>query len=246
MLKRAIQTLYGIYAVLIVGVLPFIVLAPFMMILPTLHLRRATGRAGMRLGLWLAGIPYSVSGTEHLPDATCLVVSNHASYLDGPILTAALPERFTFVVQHGAAAWPWFGWVIRRMGVTFVNREQSRLGARQTRELIRRVEGGQSLVIFAEGGFGADVGLKPFRKGAFLMAVHAGVSVVPAVIRGTRGILGQGMRLPRWGRIDIEFFPPISPPPDTGDHREAIVALSDSVRCVVLEHCGEPDLGVRP
>lgn len=233
--------LYGTYAMLALGVLPWLVLAPVMMLLPTLHLRRAMGRAGVRLGLWLAGIPFSVRGLENLPAGTCLAVSNHASYLDGPLLTAALPERFTFVVQHGAATWPWVGWVIRRMGVTFVNREQSRQGARQTRELIRRIEGGQSLAVFAEGGFVAEPGLRPFRKGAFVMAVHAGVPVVPVAIRGTRQLFGQGQRLPRWSRVAIEVFPPIAANTDHEDHRHAVAELRDAVRAVVARNCGEPD-----
>ncbi len=239
--RRVVETLYGIYAVLILGVLPWIVLAPVMMILPTLHLRRAMGRAGVRLGLWLAAIPFEVRGLQHLPPGNCVLVSNHASYFDGPLLTAALPARFTFVVQHGAASWPWFGWVLRRMGVTFINREQSRQGARQTRALIRGIAGGQSLVVFAEGGFEARPALRPFRKGAFLMAVHAGVPVVPAVIRGTRQLFGHGQRLPRWSRVAIEIFPAVSAEPAAEDSRQSVLEMRDRTRAIVLRHCGEPD-----
>lgn len=241
-MRRLLQMSYGLYATVVIGMLPFVILAPVMMLLPTLHLRRAMGRFGVRAGLFLAGIPFRVRGLERLPPGSCVVVSNHASYLDGPLLTAALPERFTFVVQHGAAAWPWFGWVIRRMGVTFINRTESRQGARQTRGLIRQLERGQSLTMFAEGGFENEPGLLAFRKGAFLIAAHSGVPVVPAVIRGTRHIYGGGRRLPRWGRVEIEIFDPIAPP---GDHRHAALELRDAVRAVVLQHCGEADRGQR-
>jgi 1-acyl-sn-glycerol-3-phosphate acyltransferase len=182
-----------------------------------------------------------VRGLQHLPSGPCIVVSNHASYLDGPLMTAALPGRFTFVVQHGAADWPLAGPVIRRMGVTFVNRASARAGASQTRLLIRRLEQGASLVIFPEGTFAGPPGLLRFRKGAFLMAAHARVPVVPAVIRGSRRVFGEGQRLLRPGAIEIELFAPLAP---DGDHRHAVDALMDESRRVVLAHCGEPDAGV--
>jgi 1-acyl-sn-glycerol-3-phosphate acyltransferase len=179
-----------------------------------------------------------VRGREHLPDGPCIALSNHASYLDGPLLTAALPGRFTFVVQHGAADWALVGPIIRRMGVTFVNRGSARTGASQTRTLIRWLQEGRSLAIFPEGTFERPPGLLPFRKGAFLMAAHAGVPVVPAVIRGSRRLLGDGHRLLRWNPITIEFFAPIVA---RGDHRHAAPELRDTARRVVLQHCGEPD-----
>jgi 1-acyl-sn-glycerol-3-phosphate acyltransferase len=236
-MRRLLELGYGVYAVLAFGT-AIVVTLPFVLLMPTLGLRRACGRLGVRLALALALVPVRVRGLQHLPAGPCLAVSNHASYLDGPLLTAALPGRFTFVVQHGAAGWPLFGRVIRAMGVTFVNRTQARAGAAQTRGLIRRLQGGQSLAVFPEGTFEMEPGLLPFRKGAFLMAVHAAVPVVPAVIRGTRALFGGGRALPRWNAVDIEFFPALS---DGGDHRHAIEHLRDRARAVVLAHCGEPD-----
>jgi 1-acyl-sn-glycerol-3-phosphate acyltransferase len=127
------------------------------------------------------------------------------------------------------------------MGVTFVNRGAARTGAAQTRGLIRRQQAGGSLTVFPEGTFREDApGLLPFRKGAFLMAVHAGVPVVPAVIRGTRRLYGEGRRLMRWSPVSVELFAPLAP---SGDHRHAVDALRDQARRVVLAHCGEPDRG---
>lgn len=237
-MQRLLELGYGIYAALVLGAC-VIVMLPFVVLMPTLGLRRACGRFGTRMALALCGVPVRVRGLEHLPPGACLVVSNHASYLDGPLMTAALPGRFTFVVQHGAAAWPVAGRIIRAMGVTFVNRGEARTGASQTRGLIRRLQAGDSLVVFPEGTFKEDApGLLPFRDGAFMMAVHAGVPVVPAVIRGSRRLYGEGNKLMRWSSVQIEFFAPLAP---SGDHRHAAEALRDSARRVVLAHCGEPD-----
>jgi 1-acyl-sn-glycerol-3-phosphate acyltransferase len=239
-MRRLLELGYGIYAALALA-LATVVTLPFVVLMPTLALRRACGRLGMRAALALCFVPVRIRGLEHLPPGPCLVVSNHASYLDGPLMTAALPGRFTFVVQHGAAAWPVVGRIIRGMGVTFVNRGEARTGAAQTRRLIRRLQAGDSLTVFPEGTFREDApGLLPFRKGAFLMAVHAGVPVVPAVIRGTRRLYGEGRRLMRWSPVSVELFAPLAP---SGDHRHAVEALRDAARRVVLEHCGEPDRG---
>jgi len=115
----------------------------------------------------LIGSPIRVRGLEHLPEGPCVVVANHASYMDGLVLTAAIPARFSFVVQDGAANWPVVGLVIRRMGVIFINRTSAREGARQTRDLIRRLEQGESLAVFPEGTFRKEPGLMTFRNGAF-------------------------------------------------------------------------------
>jgi 1-acyl-sn-glycerol-3-phosphate acyltransferase len=237
-MRRLFDLGYGMYAALVLGAC-IVAMLPFVVLMPTLALRRACGRLGTRVALALSFVPVRVRGLEHLPASACLVVSNHASDLDGPLMTAALPGRFTFVVQHGAAAWPVFGRIIRAMGVTFVNRGEARTGASQTRGLIRRLQSGDSLVVVPEGTFKEDApGLLAFRDGAFMMAVHAGVPVVPAVIRGSRRLYGEGHALMRWNPVHIEFFPPLTP---AGDHRHAVEGLRDNARRVVLAHVGEPD-----
>lgn len=232
-MRRLAELLYGCYVLTVWVVLGCLFFCPLIIVAPTLALRRAIGRAGVKTVMAACFAPLHVRGLAQLPAGACVVVSNHASYLDGLVMTAALPSRFTFVVQDGAAHWPYIGLVIRRMGVSFVNRSSPRAGARQTRELIRRLQAGESLTVFAEGTFKAPVGLLPFRKGAFLMAAHAGVPVVPAVIRGTRRFFGGDPLWPRRSRIEIEVFDAIA-----GSDSEA---LRHAARAVVLQHCGEPD-----
>jgi 1-acyl-sn-glycerol-3-phosphate acyltransferase len=221
--------------VFVAVVLPFCLL---IIIAPTLPLRRAIGRGCVRIALLCIGVPLRVRGFEHLPGGPSIAVSNHASYLDGLILTSALSARFTFVVQDGAASWPLVGPTLRRMGVTFVNRSNAREGALQTRALIRRVQEGESLTIFAEGTFKAEPGLMSFKNGAFMIAVRAGVPVVPVAIRGSRLLWGSGNRLPRWSSVQVEILPVISP---IGPHKEAETHLRNAVREQILAHCGEPD-----
>lgn len=237
MLSRTVRTLFGLYAALAFA----LVILPLCLLIilgPTLKLRRAVGRGGVKLATLLMASPMRVRGLEHLPPGACICVSNHASYLDGLVLTAALPAHFTFLVQHGAAEWPVVGRTISRMGVAFVNRGSAREAAAATRELIRRIDEGESLTIFAEGTFAKGPGLLAFHNGAFMMATRAGVPVVPAVIRGSRQVFGEGMKLPGRARIEIEFLPPITAP---GAGREAVAQLRDQTRAAILARCGEPD-----
>lgn len=229
-----IEIVYGAFALVVFAIVIFGVACPLVILGPTLPIRRFFGRHGVRIALGLIGVPMRVQGLQHLPAGASIAVSNHASYVDGVVLTAALPPQFTFVVQDGAADWPYVGFVIRRMGVSFVNRGSARAGAAQTRTLIRRASEGESLAIFAEGRFESDPGLLPFKKGAFLVAARAGVPVLPVGIRGTRRFFGGGRRLPRWSRIEIEVCPAI-PASDDAD------ALLQAARIAVAKVCGEPD-----
>lgn len=233
-LVRLFDRLYGLLATPVLAALLFGVVSPAVILAPTLGLRRKLGRHGVRLALLCVGIPIRVRGRQHLPAAPCIAVANHASYVDGVVLTAALPAHFTFVVQDGAADWPLVGLVLRRMGVTFVNRSSAREGAAQTRALIRRVQDGESLGIFAEGTFEAESGLLPFKKGAFLIATRAAVPVLPVGIRGTRRFYGGHRRLPRWSPVEIELCAPIPASEDANQLRAA-------TRNAVLRVCGEHD-----
>jgi 1-acyl-sn-glycerol-3-phosphate acyltransferase len=239
MLRHLARLIYGIYAVCVWLIVIFLVACPLIILLPTLSLRRAAGRGGVKLAMALIGSPLRVSGLENLPESPCVAVANHASYMDGLVLTAALPARFSFVVQDGAANWPYVGLVIKRMSVIFINRSSAREGARQTRDLIRRLAQGESLAVFPEGTFRKEPGLMTFRNGAFLVAAHAQVPVVPCAIRGTRRLLGEGQKLLGYSPISIQILPAIHS--QAGNDRAAVNLLRDRAREAVLAGCGEPD-----
>ncbi|SER21239.1 1-acyl-sn-glycerol-3-phosphate acyltransferases [Solimonas aquatica] len=237
-MRRLLDCFYAPYAALVLVLLiPPVCLA--VILGPTLALRRETGRLAVRLMLLCIGVPLRVRGLQHLPAGSNLVVCNHASYLDGIVLTAVLPRHYSFVVQDGAGRWPLVGQCLSRMGVVFVNRSDSRAGAAATRSLMRKLHAGEALTVFAEGTFEDEAGLLPFKLGAFLMAARCGAPVVPAAIRGSRRLYGGGRKLPRWQPLEIHIAPPLHP--EAGDHRTVAVRLRERVREQVLRLCGEPD-----
>jgi 1-acyl-sn-glycerol-3-phosphate acyltransferase len=210
------------------------------LIVPGLSLRRRLISALARLGLMVLGLRIDVRGLGHLPDASCIVVANHASYLDGVVLQGVLPPRFSFVIKREAAAFPVAGLLLRRIGSEFVDRGSR--GGRQAdaRRVVRNAEAGHSLAFFPEGTFTAAPGLRRFHLGAFVAAARAHQPVVPIVIRGTRRSMPSGHAVPRAGRIEVELLEPIMPTND----RNAAEILRGEARRRMAARIDEPDLEV--
>jgi 1-acyl-sn-glycerol-3-phosphate acyltransferase len=210
------------------------------LILPGVYRRRAAARGIARAFLWVAGMPLTVRGMERLAPGQCIVVANHASYLDGLVFTAALPARFSFVIKREMSAVPLAGLFLRRIGSEFVERFDRNRGAADARRVLRNAASGHSLVFFPEGTFTRTPGLLKFHTGAFVTAARAGCPVIPAVVRGTRAVLSPSGGLPRPGRIQVEILPAIHAEPERGE--AASVTLRDSARQAILAALGEPDL----
>jgi 1-acyl-sn-glycerol-3-phosphate acyltransferase len=233
---RLLYALWVALAFLAVGVSALLLL----LVVPGVARRRAAARRAARTFLWLAAMPLTVKHEERLPPGQCVVVCNHASYLDGPVLTAALPPRFGFVIKREMSAVPLAGSVLRRLGSEFVERFNRNQVSADARRLLQRASQGRSLVFFPEGTFDPRVGVHKFHTGAFASAVRAGCPLVPAVLRGTRRALWPGGALPRPGAIELEILPPI--PAEPGATSEAVPALRDAARAIILAALGEPDL----
>ncbi|HEX8962803.1 MAG TPA: AMP-binding protein, partial [Rhodocyclaceae bacterium] len=202
-------------------------------------------RVAARLFLALCGSPVSVQGARNLPapGAPCVLVANHASYVDGIVLAAALPGHHRFVAKQELSGQFIAGSFLRRLGAAFVERFAARQGVDDVDRLCDAVKRGGSLVFFPEGTFTREEGLRPFRLGAFGVAARERVPVVPMAIRGSRSWLRDGHWFPRHGRLSVTIGEPIAPPDAAGF--EAAVAMRDAARREILRHCGEPDSGLR-
>jgi 1-acyl-sn-glycerol-3-phosphate acyltransferase len=210
------------------------------LVAPGLQLRRRIARGGARMVFALAGVPLRVRGLEHLPDGACVVVANHASYLDGIVMQAALPPRFAFVIKKEMVRVPLASLLLRRLGSEFVDRHDRHAGAADTRRVLRKATAGQAIGFFPEGTFVRAPGLAKFHAGAFVTAVRAGLPVVPVAIRGTRDILPADSALPRPGAIEIHVLPALHPPASA--ETERVKRLVHGARSAILSRLDEPDL----
>src|SRR3569623_1604800 len=209
-------------------------------LLPALRARQRWCRVVARITAAVGGIRLAVEGMEHMSGvATRVVVANHASYLDALLLVAVLPAGLHYVTKRELAARPLVGWCLGRSGCVFVERFDAQQGAAAARDMEAQVRAGASLLFFPVGTFGPAPGLRPFRMGAFVAAAHAGVSVVPVGLCGTRALLRAGSWRPRRGRVAVIVGAPLLA---VGADWRAAVALRDRVRSELARLSGEPEL----
>jgi 1-acyl-sn-glycerol-3-phosphate acyltransferase len=229
--------LYGIWVLLtFTGVTILTVLG--LAVLPGENRRRSLVRGASRLVLWFAGAGLRVTGLENVPENPCVVVANHASYLDGIILTAALPARFTFVIKKEMTRVPFAAFLLKRIGSEFVDRSDQRRAANDARRILQLAARQQSLAFFPEGTFTPEPGLRRFHNGAFVAALRADLPVVPVVILGSRKMLPAQRWLPVPSRLRVIINRPV----DDDAHRTSPVTLKMACRESILAGLDEPDL----
>lgn len=160
--------------------------------LPSLRRRRVVAGTVGRVFLWAAGIPFTVRGLERLPKTPCVVVANHASYIDAIAIVAALPPDFAFVIKKEMVRVPLAGLLLRRLGSQFVERFDRHKGATDARRVLKLAATGQSLMFFPEGTFDETRQIGKFLGGAFTTAARAEMPVVAVAIHGTRAVMPPG------------------------------------------------------
>jgi len=236
---RILHVGYGCYAwlALLAIVIPLcLVLA----VTPGLGRRRRIARGAARVFFMAIGSPVRVDGSAIEPHYPCIVVANHSSYLDGIILTAALPAGFTYLIKHEMSRVPLAGFILRRLGSAFVDRDDRHDRNRTARALHVLATRGSALGFFPEGTFDKSPGLKAFHLGAFSAAARAKRPVVPVVICGARGKLPSGGLLPHPGPLHVHVCDAVRLADPTAR------ALMGATRRAMLARLDEPDLAPEP
>jgi 1-acyl-sn-glycerol-3-phosphate acyltransferase len=166
-------------------------------------------RAWSWLILVTTGVRVRVTGLDRLVLGTTYVfVSNHQSIYDIPVVFWSLPYQVRIIAKESLGAFPFLGWHLRRTGHLLVNRrnpERSRILERW-RELLKL---GLSLIIFPEGTRSPNGRVGRFKAGSFLLAIEAGLPVVPISVVGTRPVMRKGQLTTRPGSVTLTVHPPI-------------------------------------
>jgi 1-acyl-sn-glycerol-3-phosphate acyltransferase len=238
-LHRAGQIVFGCYALaLLVGV----VVPAWLLVLvaPSRQAAAYFTSAALRAFFALGGWRVRVEGRQYLQEnVPCMIVSNHTSYLDVIVLMAALGVNYHFVAKDEVASMPIVRTFLRKLGHFAFNRQDSHARLQQADEIEQALRSGESVLVFAEGTFTAQTGVRPFQLGAFKAAITARRPVVPLALNGTRQALRDGTLLPRHSRITITLCPPIFPQSGAPDWHE-IVRLRDATRETIARYAGEP------
>ena len=235
---RSKEVAWGLFAWLSFGLAVLFSLFVVLLV-PSARRRQKLVTWASRMVFVLPRIDVEVRGMDNLPTDNCIVVANHASYLDGPLLKGYLPWRFNFVIKGEMRDFGPAHFLLRRSGSKFVERSDIQGSTRDARHIVKAALGGESLGFFPEGTFREEPGVGRFRPGAFVAAVKGELPVVPISIGGSRHMLPSGAFLPRRGPLTIDILPAIAPG-DAGfaSSRE----LAETARQRILAVLDEPDL----
>jgi 1-acyl-sn-glycerol-3-phosphate acyltransferase len=187
-----------------------------------------------RLWSWLilatTGVDIDASGLERLdPRASYLFAANHQSIYDIPILFWTLPLQVRILAKASLGRFPFLGWHLARTGHVLVDR--SNPGPQIFRQVRRLMQAGVSLMVFPEGTRSVDGRVARFKGGIFLMAIEAGLPVVPVAIEGSRFVMRKGRLMTCPGRVTLRVLEPM---PTTGLSKDAARDLATRVRDAIL------------
>jgi 1-acyl-sn-glycerol-3-phosphate acyltransferase len=165
--------------------------------------------------LKLAGTRVVVDGWEHVrPDRSYVIMPNHRSWMDVPVLHWALAGRdIRWVGKKEIVPVPLFGWAFGLSRHIKIDRQNRERGIRAIRRAARVSGGGVSIVIFPEGTRSETDRLLPFKKGGFHLAIDTGLEILPVAVGGTERIMRKREWTLRPGAARVTFRPPVSPPP---------------------------------
>lgn len=165
----------------------------------------------VRSGLKLCRVKVVVDGLNQLDSAkTYVFTPNHQSIIEVPLMVTFLGRNTAFLAKKELFKFPVFGTGMMQIGIIPVDRSNSAAAIESARRATRNLKAGKSYVVYPEGTRSPDGRLLPFKKGAFLMAVDAGVPVVPITVSGSSRVMPKGKVRILPGTIRLTIHEPIS------------------------------------
>jgi 1-acyl-sn-glycerol-3-phosphate acyltransferase len=181
------------------------------------------------------GVRVRLTGAERLePTRSYVLASNHQSIFDIPILFASLPLQLRIVAKESLGGVPFLGWHLQRTGHLLVDRKNP--GADIVEKMKRLVREGNSLIVFPEGTRSVDGRVGRFKKGSFLVAIDAGLPVVPVSVAGSRHVMRKGRLMVCPGDVRVTVHEPIA---SAGVTRDRVVEFAGRVREIVRRDVDE-------
>jgi 1-acyl-sn-glycerol-3-phosphate acyltransferase len=194
---------------------------------------------GGRTWLRLSGMRVRVTGMENVdPRRTYVFISNHRSYLDTAALFCYTGKRIGIIAKRELLKVPILGYAMGYVNVMAIDRQSSDSARRTMQAATERMRSGVSFGVFAEGTRALPGELLPFKKGAFYMAVEAGVPIIPVAMKNTDILMGKRTRQARRGIIDMVLLPAVETAGYATD--EDVVRLVDRVHGEIAEELRVP------
>src|SRR3954447_21831241 len=160
--------------------------------------------------LWGAGIDIRAEGIERIERSKRYIfIANHHSYFDIPCILAAIPQPIRFMAKKSLFSIPLFGWALSRAGFIPIDRKNRRTAVKSFDLAVERIRKGNTIVIFPEEGRSRELAMRPFQRGAFLLAIRSQLPILPLAIDGTYEVLRVGAKRITPGVVTIRIGTPI-------------------------------------
>ena len=190
-----------------------------------------------------AGIDLRLEGVERLdPAKRYIIVANHYSYLDIPCLLAGIPQPIRFMAKASLFRIPIFGWALGRAGFIPIDRKNRRTAVKSFDLAADRIRKGNTIVIFPEEGRSRAREMKPFQRGAFLLAIKAQKTIIPIAIDNTYDIwpVGAFWKL-KPGRVTLRVGTPIETEKLTVREKDRLLnEAREQVQAMLFGNAGVP------
>jgi len=183
----------------------------------------------IRVETRLLGIRVNVQGLENIPPVACVFVANHASNIDPMVMIPAISRRVGILVKQELFAIPIFGTAMRVAQFVPVDRGDRESTSSAVWTAVANLKKGFSYAIFAEGTRSPDGRMRPFKRGAFTMAIEAGVPIVPVSLAGTHRALAKGKGIVKPGQVTVRLAPAVEGSAYTIDQRQQMLARVEAV-----------------
>ena len=168
-----------------------------------------SGVKGVLFFVRAVGVRVRVKDTDRIPEGVCLFAANHTSSADAPAIVGAIPRRVAILLKESLFKWPIVGQAFRSAHFIPVNRGARDSAIGSVEKATEAMKAGQSFLIYPEGTRSPDGRLQEFKKGAVVMAIKAGVPIVPMVCSGAHRIMEKRSFVICPGEIVVEFLEPI-------------------------------------
>jgi 1-acyl-sn-glycerol-3-phosphate acyltransferase len=227
--------LRGIWVKIMFGIatmafaVPATILAMFLPGTSNLIIR--SGRLWSRSLLWASGARVTYHGLERATTANpCIYIANHQSVVDIWVMFSFIPETTRFVAKQELFRIPMFGWALAASGCIPINRGSRTEAIQSLKIAAEKIREGRSVVLYPEGRRSCDGTLQAFKKGAFHLALEAGVPVVPVAIVGSFDVVPPGALRVKPGPVEVYIEPHVDPTPyRPGDHEGLLRTVREAI-----------------
>jgi 1-acyl-sn-glycerol-3-phosphate acyltransferase len=198
------------------------------------------GVGGAKLAMRLGGVRVRTEGLQNIPPEVCIFVANHTSNADPPAVVSAIPRRVALLGKKEVFRVPILARALRLASFVSVDRSNREAAIASVERALVELKKGVSFLVFPEGTRSPDARLRPFKKGTFVMAIRAGVPVVPISVVGAHCIMRKGEFALRPGEILVKFHLPVDARQFSADAKEELIARVHAVVAAGLPEDQKP------